>query len=54
MVETDDVSQNNNKKSEVNKEPMRPLMLSSGLIVFLIVCLLRVALTTDTKGGFKI
>ena len=49
MVEVEPVSQGNSKKTEINKQPMLPLMLSSGLIVFLIVCLLRVAIDNGIK-----
>lgn len=36
-------------KKETQKAPMKPLMFSSGLIVFLIVCLLRVAIDNGIK-----
>ena len=49
MVETEPAPQKNSEQSEVNKHPMLPLMLSSGLIVFLIVCLLRVAIDNGIK-----
>jgi sugar phosphate permease len=49
MVEAEPVSQEDSKKTEINKQPMLPLMLSSGLIVFLIVCLLRVAIDNGIK-----
>ena len=49
MVETEPAPQKNGEQSEVNKHPMLPLMLSSGLIVFLIVCLLRVAIDKGIK-----
>lgn len=49
MVETEPAPQKNSKKAEINKEPMLGLMLSSGLIIFLIVCLLRVAIDNGIK-----
>ena len=49
MVEVDISSDGNNEKISVEKAPMMPLMLSSGLIVFLIVCLLRVAIDNGIK-----
>ena len=49
MVVAEPVSQEDSKKPEINKQPMLPLMLSSGLIVFLIVCLLRVAIDNGIK-----
>lgn len=49
MVETEPAPQKNSEQSEVNKHQMLPLMLSSGLIVFLIVCLLRVAIDNGIK-----
>ena len=49
MVETEPVSCENSKKTESNKQPMLPLMLSSGLIIFLIVSLLRVAIDNGIK-----
>ena len=36
-------------KKKTQKAPMKPLMFSSGLIVFLIVCLLRVAIDNGIK-----
>lgn len=36
-------------EKETKKSPMKPLILSSGLIVFLIVCLLRVAIDNGIK-----
>ena len=36
-------------KNEAQKAPMKPLMFSSGLVVFLIVCLLRVAIDNGIK-----
>ena len=49
MVEDESSPQKSSAKEEVKKEPMLPLMLSSGLIVFLIVCLLRVAIDNGIK-----
>ena len=49
MVATEPAHQKNSKKAEINKEPMLGLMLSSGLIIFLIVCLLRVAIDNGIK-----
>jgi len=49
MVETEPEVQTITKKSEIKKQPMLPIMLSSGLIVFLIVCLLRVAIDNGIK-----
>ena len=49
MVEDESTPQKSSAKAEGKKEPMLPLMLSSGLIVFLIVCLLRVAIDNGIK-----
>lgn len=49
MVEADVSSDDSDKKTNIDKAPMMPLMLSSGLIVFLIVCLLRVAIDNGIK-----
>ena len=49
MVEDESSPQKSSVKAEDKKEPMLPLMLSSGLIVFLIVCLLRVAIDNGIK-----
>lgn len=49
MVEEDILTNENGKKLNVGKAPMMPLILSSGLIVFLIVCLLRVAIDNGIK-----
>lgn len=49
MVEEDILSDENGKGLNVDKAPMMPLILSSGLIVFLIVCLLRVAVDNGIK-----
>lgn len=49
MVEEDISSDESGKKANVDKAPMMPLMLSSGLIVFLIVCLLRGAIDNGIK-----
>lgn len=49
MVETEAESQKSIKNTEIKKSPMIPLMLSSGLIVFLFVCLLRYAIDSGIK-----
>jgi len=49
MVEEDIPSDESSKKTNVDKAPMLPLIFSSGLIVFLIVCLLRVAIDNGIK-----
>ncbi len=43
------VLEEKSKKTEGNKAPMLPLMLSSGLVVFLIVCFFRVAIDNGIK-----
>lgn len=48
MVE-ESVLEEKSKKTEGNKAPMLPLMLSSGLIVFLIICFLRGAIDNGIK-----
>lgn len=49
MVEEEVEVVDKNEKTQVEKAPMLPLMISSGLIVFLIVCLLRVAIDNGIK-----
>ena len=49
MVESKSDSQENGKQAEEKKEPMIPLLFTSGLIVFLIVCLLRGAIDNGIK-----
>ena len=49
MVEEDTYCDNENPKAQIDKAPMLPLMLSSGLIVFMIICLLRVAIDNGIK-----
>ncbi len=48
MVE-EDVESADSKANQTEKKPMLPLMLSSGLIAFLIICLLRVAIDNGIK-----
>ncbi len=48
-VEADVVPDNKSKNTDTSKHPMLPLMLSSGLVVFLVLCLLRVAIDNGIK-----
>ena len=49
MVEEDVQSTDGKNANQTEKKPMLPLMLSSGLIAFLIICLLRVAIDNGIK-----
>lgn len=49
MVEADILKDDSDTKPTAEKAPMLPLMMSSGLAVFLVVCLLRVAIDNGIK-----